>query len=376
MSRPALAWVSVYVPWVLEATLWSAALLLFLRATRRWSPHCRAAVVSLGTVKLLLPPVLLSRLGMSRLGIENPLQVTLPSIPGEPALAPAWASSASDGSTLAGFAPVVVALVAVAALGSSRILFACGLEVWRLSRLRRDALRIGRLGRIEILASDAAPAPFAMGLTKPAVVMPTRLSRTLGSEQRDLLIAHEVAHIRAGDIVWTWIGTLAYALFWFHPWVRLLVRGGRIERELRADDRVIASGRASGTVYARTVLAAAEVGMSPALEQVVPAAAGPELETRLVRMTSRIERRRRLGAWRTAVLLVALVPSGATAVFTAGEHDAEAEVEAVEAVSRALDGDGIDGRSTHERSHRQRHQLRHQLRHGRQHDGSHVDHWH
>jgi hypothetical protein len=56
------------------------------------------------------------------------------------------------------------------------------------------------------------------GLLHPLVLLPSSM-RTQPIEELRLAVAHELAHVRRGDLWLGWIPALAEALFWFHPLV-------------------------------------------------------------------------------------------------------------------------------------------------------------
>lgn len=102
--------------------------------------------------------------------------------------------------------------------------------------------------------------PAAIGWFKPIVVLPADFDVRYSAEQRVLMLAHERAHIRHGDLQANAIFVALRCLFWFNPLLHVAARVFRHDQELACDQRVIArhpnSRRAYGEAMFRTQLAA------------------------------------------------------------------------------------------------------------------------
>lgn len=116
-----------------------------------------------------------------------------------------------------------------------------------LRRLVRTAVR--REG--DVWECDALPTPFVLGLLRPRIYIPFRMTDT----ERAYVLAHEREHLRWGD---PWVKALALGIlivYWWHPgvwlcWV-LLCR----DMELRCDEAVLASlGDGVKQDYSRSLL--------------------------------------------------------------------------------------------------------------------------
>jgi len=104
--------------------------------------------------------------------------------------------------------------------------FGLGRQLRRVRRARRFAdpldaaarAALGPDGRVGLAWSAEAPVPMVTGLLHPLVLIPSSMSTRPIAELR-LAVAHELAHVRRGDLWLGWIPALAEALFWFHPLV-------------------------------------------------------------------------------------------------------------------------------------------------------------
>jgi hypothetical protein len=154
-------------------------------------------------------------------------------------------------------------LLASAAVFGLAIWFLRG---WRAARRETAMVRAAqctetrRLGlrRVRILCGrDLAEVPCAGGLVRPWIWFPEETYQTLAPDEREAVIAHELAHLRWLDgAVLTAIGALR-ALFFFVPGTAWLTRRIGLELELSADE---AAHRAtSATALATALVRVAEL---------------------------------------------------------------------------------------------------------------------
>jgi beta-lactamase regulating signal transducer with metallopeptidase domain len=109
---------------------------------------------------------------------------------------------------------------------------------------------IGR--RADVRMTDDLDAPATTGILAPVVLVP-RASQAWTEARRITVLHHELAHIRQMDCLAQILAQLACALYWFNPLPWLVARRLRLERELSADDAVIAVGTRA-TSYAADLL--------------------------------------------------------------------------------------------------------------------------
>lgn len=88
-----------------------------------------------------------------------------------------------------------------------------------------------------------------MGLFRPVILLPSGW-RSWSAALRDLILGHELAHVRRHDYLAGLVAELAACLCWFHPLVRWLAGRLRLEQEYAADAWV-ASARSDATDYVR-----------------------------------------------------------------------------------------------------------------------------
>ncbi|HET9767290.1 MAG TPA: M56 family metallopeptidase, partial [Thermoanaerobaculia bacterium] len=114
------------------------------------------------------------------------------------------------------------------------------------------AARTGVRRPVELRVSTTVGTPVTWGAWRPLVVLPAAAS-SWPVERRRAALLHELAHVARYDYLAQLGGTLACALYWFHPAAWMAVRRLRLESERACDDRVLASG-ASPEEYAAQLL--------------------------------------------------------------------------------------------------------------------------
>ncbi len=113
-------------------------------------------------------------------------------------------------------------------------------------------LQVGR--RVQIAILDAAVGPAVFGLVRPTILLPAAIVHNRTLPELEPLVAHELIHIRRGDLWWALVQALACCLFWFHPLVWLAQVMMVREAERSCDEETIASLGISSSTYARSLL--------------------------------------------------------------------------------------------------------------------------
>ena len=117
-----------------------------------------------------------------------------------------------------------------------------------------------------MVISDATLTPFTTGLRQPVICLPAALAGQPGLWEP--VLAHELAHVRRGDVLWLRLQSLVLLLFFFHPVAWLAARRLHHSREALCDRLVLQSGTLPAAGYARSLLAVLKLqsgGGTPAL---------------------------------------------------------------------------------------------------------------
>ncbi|MCA9016097.1 MAG: hypothetical protein KDA77_12265, partial [Planctomycetaceae bacterium] len=105
---------------------------------------------------------------------------------------------------------------------------------------------------VTLLSGGPQQMPLTFGLRQPCVVLPED-AVNWDEERRQVVLLHELAHIKRFDVPLQMIARLGCALFWFHPLVWWSARQMRLEREHACDDCVLLAGQ-EPSVYASHLL--------------------------------------------------------------------------------------------------------------------------
>ena len=84
--------------------------------------------------------------------------------------------------------------------------------------------------------SDAIASPITVGTVRAMVLLPVSAVTLLGPDELEVVLAHELAHVRRADFFWNLVQTVVETLFFFHPAVWWISGRVRHERELCCDD--------------------------------------------------------------------------------------------------------------------------------------------
>jgi len=178
--------------------------------------------------------------------------------------------------------PLFVIWLLIAAVRVGRV----GLSFLRLCQLKRNALplapeyeaRLRRLAgdcrikrRVKLGGSTEIGVPMVVGLSRPVILFPQKLIEELTGDEFELILLHELSHVRRWDD-WTNMGQkLIEAVFFFHPAILWVGRRLNLEREIACDDHVISLTQESRT-YAVCLARLAELTFLPRQASLAPGA--------------------------------------------------------------------------------------------------------
>ncbi len=123
---------------------------------------------------------------------------------------------------------------------------------WRLF-VQRLSEQLGITGSVKIFLSDKVKAPLTIGFLKPVILIPLASINHLNTEQMEAVILHELAHIKRSDYLINLLLSLIEATLFFNPFMQLLSRHIKRERENSCDDWVLQYDYNAAT-YAKALL--------------------------------------------------------------------------------------------------------------------------
>lgn len=144
--------------------------------------------------------------------------------------------------------------------------------------------RIGVRRPVRLLASRRVEVPSVIGAFKPVVLLPLSVLSGLPPRDVELIIAHELAHVRRHDYLVNLLQAVVETVLFYHPGVWYLSGVIREERENCCDDLVVEK-TSEGRRYARVLVAAEELRWAtPPLA--APAMGGGALYRRIRRLVA------------------------------------------------------------------------------------------
>jgi beta-lactamase regulating signal transducer with metallopeptidase domain len=119
--------------------------------------------------------------------------------------------------------------------------------------LDRIRLQMGIPRFVDLRLSSRIASPLTVGVIRPLILLPITALTSLSPEQLEVVLAHELAHIRRADYFWNILQTMIETLFFFHPAVWWISRRLREQRELCCDDIAVQTCQ-DPAVYAAALL--------------------------------------------------------------------------------------------------------------------------
>ncbi len=106
--------------------------------------------------------------------------------------------------------------------------------------LLSDATDIAVIDGVRVVASDQVAGPLAFGLFKRFIAVPEDFTKAYSPAERELAIAHEMAHHKSGDLFANLAAFTVLCLMWFNPLAWASWSAFRFDQEAACDARVLA----------------------------------------------------------------------------------------------------------------------------------------
>ncbi len=186
--------------------------------------------------------------------------------------------------------------------------------------LVRLAQELGVKRQVRLMVTQSRIGPAVVGLWRPTILLPAAIAEARSPAELEPILAHELIHIRRGDL---WIGLLqllAAIVWWFHPLVWLTGRRLKFEMEQCCDEEVLAELNCDPRLYAAGLLEILELKQTLRTVPVVPGVRPLEITSkrmeRIMRLGQGSQKRTPWWCWVVFVALAAVVLPGAA--FVAG----------------------------------------------------------
>jgi TonB family protein len=323
-------WFTTFVGVALKSTAilglaWLVTILLRRRSAALrhlvWTAAA-AAVLAMPFLSLSLPSMWIPPVGTLAPGVAALFEITTTTTADAPASHSAEPTSSAprqQAKKRPDWRLIVLALWAACAAAACLQMLMASAGLWRLRRRAIPspdhslagslAHQLGIPHPVDVLETDEGTMPMTFGVLRPAIFMP-RDAEAWTEERRRIVLLHELAHVRRGDVATHLLARFALILNWWNPLAWYAWREFIKERERATDDLVLTAG-ARASDYAGHLLDVARTRQSsPALAwAAVAMARRSQLEGRLIAiLDSRVNRQAtgRRAALAAVVLAVAI----------------------------------------------------------------------
>ena len=171
-------------------------------------------------------------------------------------------------------------------------------------RLQQLRTRLGIRRRVSLVITTSALGPAIVGLFRLRVVVPEIIARD-EANSLDPILAHELIHVRRGDLWVSVLNLLARGLWWFHPLIWWVSRQVNRETERACDEEVLSALECRPGDYARSLLRVLEQKNSLKAMPAFPGVRPVEITSqRMERIMSLRHGSRSGGSWRRRLLFI------------------------------------------------------------------------
>ena len=206
-------------------------------------------------------------------------------------------------------------VIAMGLLLLQRAVFVCGLvaQAKEADSLMNDTLKfccgqMGLKGRVGLKISANATSPTVCGLFRPVILVPESLGTSLGVGHLRMVLLHELAHIKRGDLWANLVQTILQIIYFYNPLLWLANAVIRRIREQAVDEMVQVAMGDNANLYPQTLLDVAKLAFRrPALSLrlIGVVESKSALKGRIKRMLDRpIPKSAKLGILGLAVILI------------------------------------------------------------------------
>lgn len=227
---------STLLPWLLRTSVLLTALVFLILLVRPILRRYFGARVAYASWLLLLPGLIPPLTLPWPVKIDGMSQAAaLPGLAPETYIVTTGLANGIDLATTLVSLWLAGALLTLLVFWRRQWRFVSALQVAR-GNVAEDRARLYSLGLpkwIPVRSSSAVASPIVVGWLPPRLMLPPN------SPQPEVVLAHEIAHVRHGDPIWSWLFTTLRSVFWFLPWLHLSWKAFRLDQELAADEAVL-----------------------------------------------------------------------------------------------------------------------------------------
>lgn len=196
-------------------------------------------------------------------------------------------------------------------------------QIWNLRRLTRGAealpdwdakvialcRELGVSRPVRLLRSALIETPCLVGWWAPVILLPVGVMSGMSQAQIELIVAHELAHVRRWDYLANLVQIAIETVLFYHPVVHWISSDVRQEREACCDADVLALG-GDPIVYARTLVSLEELRLPQAPAVAITGGALMNRVRRIVGLPAQPATPILAGHWLAIVGAIAVLAAG------------------------------------------------------------------
>jgi beta-lactamase regulating signal transducer with metallopeptidase domain len=177
---------------------------------------------------------------------------------------------------------------------------------WRVNFLSLCE-RLGVRRNAKLVSSEIVETPIATGVLRPVILVPVALFLQMNPRELEMIIAHELVHIRRYDTLVNILQSFIESVLFYHPAVWWISAQTRREREFAADNAVMKFYDGSHVTYAKALANLEEIRVSADRQtpRFAAAANGGNLMQRIQKILKlKTEENRANSAWSAGLAFV------------------------------------------------------------------------
>lgn len=132
------------------------------------------------------------------------------------------------------------------------------LPAWQ-QQVEEMAVRCGIRRHVTVLRSKLMTTPGVVGWFRPVILLPMAVVSGFPAAQIELVLAHELAHLRRWDPLANLFQVILETIYFFHPVVRWISREVRNEREICCDAKALTMTNGSRRELGNALVALGEL---------------------------------------------------------------------------------------------------------------------
>jgi beta-lactamase regulating signal transducer with metallopeptidase domain len=103
----------------------------------------------------------------------------------------------------------------------------------------QKVFQLGIKRKVTLWYSTKIQTPITFGFLKPLILLPFSLVNKLSIAEIEAIILHELTHIKSKDYLLNWLLVSVEILFFFNPFLKLIIKDIELEREKNCDVQVL-----------------------------------------------------------------------------------------------------------------------------------------